>query len=174
VKNSRIGKAAFHQPPSANAISHRRSTMRLCSRLVDAFLVVMTFQGSCDSAFCSGALSTKMAGLTRCHTTGILVSLALFLMFTPCQYFSGWTGVSVGFRLIDERFTAEYLSARSSLLMSFYEVTHVTSDASLMAFAEIISRSILSVGNHGFESLVRIFLMLIDQVHQRRVFLDVT
>ena len=114
-----------------------------------------------------------MAGPTRCHTTGILVSLALFLMFTPCHYFSGGTGVSVGFRIIDEHFTAEYLSARSPLLMGFYEVTHVTSYASIMALTEIVSRSILLVGNHGFELLARIFLMLVDQVHQRRVFFDV-
>ena len=61
------------------------STLRLYSCLVDGFLVIVTFQSSCDSAFSSGALSTEKASLTCCHTTGIFISFALFLMFTPCH-----------------------------------------------------------------------------------------
>ena len=134
----------------------------------------MTFEGARDPAFCSGALRTKMAGPTSCLTTGILVSLALLLMFTPCHYLSGRTSVSVGLRVIDERFTAEYLLAAGPLFLDFHHVRHMAANTTFMALSEIVSRSVLRVGHHGLEFLTGIVLMLVDQVHQRRVFFDVS
>jgi len=134
----------------------------------------MTFQRPSHASLGTGTLISKRTGFTCGHAAGIFVGLALFLIFTSGQYLSCWTGIGITGRIIGEGISPKDLSANGSLLLNVDHIGHMTADTSLMAFAEIVGRSVLRICDNRLDLLAGMLFMLIDQIHQGRILFNVS